>query len=191
MLPVMLSEGVSGIIILKIIGIKILIGVILGFIIDLLFNKIQKNNKNENTIEDICKHEHCHCEEGIFKSAVKHTINIFIYIFILSLVLNIAIELIGTEKIEGLISNKPVLGSLISCLIGLIPNCASSVILTQMYLGGLLNIGMMIGGLLINAGVGLLVLFRVNKHQKENIFIVIGLYLIGVVSAIMLQKLTL
>lgn len=187
----MLSEGVSGVIILKIIGIKILIGIFLGFIIDLIFNKLQKNKENENKIEDICKHEHCHCEEGIVKSAVKHTINIFIYIFILSLVLNIAIELIGTDKIEGLISNKPVLGSLISCLIGLIPNCASSVILTQMYLGGLLNLGMMIGGLLINAGVGLLVLFRVNKHQKENILIVLGLYAIGVISAIILQNLAL
>ena len=191
MLPVMLSEGVSGILILKIIGIKVLIGILLGFIIDLVFNKLQKNKNNENKIEDICKHEHCHCEDGIFKSALKHTINIFIYIFVLSLILNIAIELIGTQNIENLISNKHVLGSIISCLIGLIPNCASSVILTEMYLGGLLNLGMMIGGLLINAGVGLLVLFRVNKHQKENIFIVLGLYLIGVVAAIMLQKLTL
>lgn len=185
----MLSEGVSGVLILKIIGLKILIGIFLGFIIDLIFNKLQKNKNNENIIEDICKHEHCHCEEGIFKSALKHTINIFIYIFILSLTLNIAIELIGTDKIEGLISNKPILGAIVACLIGLIPNCASSVILTEMYLSGMLNLGMMIGGLLINAGVGLLVLFRVNKHQKENILIVLGLYLIGVISALVLQNL--
>ena len=191
MLPVMLSEGVSGILILKIIGIKVLIGILLGFMIDLVFNKLQKDRNNENKIEDICRHEHCHCEEGIFKSALKHTINIFIYIFILSLIFNIAIELIGKDNIEGIISNKPVLGSLISCLIGLIPNCAASVILTEMYLGSLLNLGMMIGGLLINAGVGLLVLFRVNKHQKENILIVIGLYIIGVISAIVLQNLVL
>lgn len=191
MLPIMLSQGVSGILILKILGIKILIGIILGFIIDLVFSKIQKNNDDENTIQDICKHEHCHCEEGIFKSALKHTINIFVYIFILSLILNIAIELIGTERLEALISNKPILGALIAGLIGLIPNCASSVILTECYLSGILNLGMMIGGLLINAGVGLLVLFRVNKNQKENILIVLGLYGVGVISAILLQNLAL
>ena len=113
--------------------------------------------------------------------------NILIYIFILSLLLNITIELIGTEKIEGLITNKPILGSLIAGLIGLIPNCASSVVLTECYLSGILNLGMMIGGLLINAGVGLLVLFRVNKNLKENIGIVLGLYVIGVIAGIILQ----
>ena len=187
----MISEGVSWTLILKILGIKVLMGIVLGFIIDFLFNRLNKNDENKNKIHDICEHEHCHCEEGIIKSTLKHTINIFIYIFIFSLVLNIAIELIGTDKIESIISSKPFLGSLVACAIGLIPNCASSVILTEMYLTGILNLGMMIGGLLINAGVGLLVLFRVNKHQKENILIVISLYLIGVISAMILQNLTL
>ena len=103
--------------------------------------------------------------------------------------LNIAIELIGEDTLGGLISNKPVLGAIIACLIGLIPNCASSVILTELYLLGVLNLGLMIGGLLVNAGVGLLVLFKVNHNQKENISIILGLYAIGVVSAIILQLL--
>ena len=191
MIPVMLSEGVSGTLILKILGIKVLIGIILGFIIDFIFNKLNKKNDNNNKIHDICEHEHCHCEDGILKSVLKHTLNIFIYIFVFSLILNIAIELIGTENIESIISDKPFLGSLISCVIGLIPNCASSVILTEMYLSGILNLGMMIGGLLINAGVGLLVLFRVNKNQKENISIVLGLYIIGVIASLLLQNLAL
>ena len=191
MLPIMLSEGVSGTLILKILGIKVLIGITVGFLIDIIFNKFNKNKEKEEIIEEICKHEHCHCEEGIVKSALKHTINIFIYIFILSLILNIVIGLIGTDKIEALISNNKILGSLISGLIGLIPNCASSVVLTQCYLAGIINLGMMIGGLLINAGVGLLVLFRINKNQKENALIVLGLYLIGVITAIILQNLTL
>ena len=191
MLPVMISEGVSGTLILKILGIKVLIGIVLGFLIDFIFNRLNKNKEDKNTIHDICEHEHCHCEDGILKSVLKHTLNIFIYIFIFSLVLNIAIELIGTEKIETIITNKPFLGSLVACAVGLIPNCASSVLLTQMYLSGILNLGMMIGGLLINAGVGLLVLFRVNKHQKENIFIVVGLYIIGVTASLLLQNLVL
>ena len=185
MLPIMISSGVSGPLILKILGIKIAIGIIIGFLIDILFRNFHKNG--DNNIKDICQNEHCHCEEGILKSALKHTFNIFVYIFVLTLILNIAINLIGTEKLEALISNKPILGSLIVGFIGLIPNCASSVILTECYLSGILNLGMMMGGLLINAGVGLLVLFRVNKNQKENILITISLYLIGVVTAMFLQ----
>ena len=191
MLPIMISSGVQGSLILKILGIKVAIGIILGFLIDLILRLFKKDKNQEVDIESICKHDHCHCEDGIFKSALKHTLNIFIYIFILSLVLNILIELIGTDKLETLVSGNVIIGSLISGLIGLIPNCASSVVLTEMYLSGILKLGMMIGGLLINAGVGLLVLFKVNKNQKENILIVISLYFIGVISAIILQNLAL
>lgn len=187
MLPILLSEGVAGPLILKILGIKILIGIIAGVIIDLILNKFYKNNKEESKIESICEHDHCHCEEGIWKSAIKHTINVFIFIFIISLLLNIAIEYIGEDNLAGLISNKLVISALIASLIGLIPNCASSVILTQLYLSNVLGLAVMIGGLLVNAGVGLIVLFKVNHNQKENIGIVTGLYLIGVISAIILQ----
>lgn len=189
MLPILLSEGVSGTLILKILGIKILIGIIAGIIIDLILNKFYKKNKEENKIESICEHDHCHCEEGIWKSAIKHTINVFIFIFVISLILNIAIEYIGEDTLAGLISGKPIISALIAGLIGLIPNCASSVILTELYLSNVLSLAVMIGGLLVNAGVGLIVLFKVNHNQKENIKIVIGLYLIGVISAILLQYL--
>lgn len=191
MIPLMISEGVNGLIILKILGIKVLIGIVIGFLIDFIYSKLKANRESkEDAIDEICKHEHCHCEESIFKSTLKHTISIFIYILILSFVLNITIEFIGTERIETLISNKPVIGALISGLIGIVPNCAASVVLTKCYLSGIINLGMMIGGLLINAGVGLLVLFRVNKNQKENIFIVLCLYFIGVITAILLQNFT-
>lgn len=183
----MISEGVSGSLILKVLGIKILIGIIAGFLIDILLSRFSKRKDENNTIEEICENEHCHCEKGIWKSAIKHTINIFVFIFIISLILNIVIELVGEEKLGGLISNKPIIGAFVACLIGLIPNCASSVILTELYLLGVLNLGLMIGGLLVNAGVGLLVLFKVNHNQKENIGIVTALYIIGVISAIVLQ----
>lgn len=189
MLPILLSEGVSGTLILKILGIKILIGMIFGVIIDLVLNKFYKNKKEENKIESICEHDHCHCENGIWKSAIKHTISIFIFIIIISLLLNIIIEIIGEDTLAGLVSDNLILSSFISGLIGLIPNCASSVILTQLYLSNVLSLGAMIGGLLVNAGVGLIILFKVNHNQKENISIVAGLYLIGVISAILLQYL--
>lgn len=183
----MISEGVSGPLIFKVLGIKVLIGIIAGFLIDILLSKVSKSKDENNTIEEICEHEHCHCEKGIWKSAIKHTINIFIFIFIISLILNIVIEFVGEDKLGGLISNKPIIGAFVACLIGLIPNCASSVVLTELYLLGVLNLGLMIGGLLVNAGVGLLVLFKVNHNQKENIGIVTALYIIGVISAIVLQ----
>ena len=190
MLPIMISRGVNGKLILEILLIKVIIGIIFGFLIDIVASRFIKREK-DNNIEEICKKEHCHCENGILKSAIIHTINIFIYILILTLILNIAIELIGKETLGALISNKPVLGALIAGAIGLIPNCASSVVLTECYLSNLINLGMMIGGLLINAGVGVLVLFKVNKNQKENVFIVLGLYLIGVIAGIVLQYVTL
>ncbi len=187
MLPILLSEGVSGPLILKILGIKILIGIIAGVVIDLIANRFYKNKEEENKIESICEHEHCHCEESIWKSAIKHTLNVFIFILIITLILNIAIEYIGEKTLASLISNKTILSALIACAIGLIPNCASSVILTQLYLSNVLSLPVMIGGLLVNAGVGLLVLFKVNHNLKENIKIVSGLYSIGVISTIILQ----
>lgn len=187
MLPIMLSEGVSGTLILRILGIKILIGIVVGFLIDLILRRKNKKEEQEHNIEDICEHAHCHCEEGIWKSAIKHTINIFIFIFVISLLLNIIIEFVGEERLGGLVLNRPILGALIGGLIGLIPNCASSVLLTQLYLSGVLSLAIMIGGLLINAGVGILVLFKTNHNQKENIKIVLGLYTVGVISAIILH----
>lgn len=187
MLPILLSEGVSGTLILKILAIKILIGIIAGVIIDLIANKIYKNKTEENNIENICEHEHCHCEEGVWKSAIKHTVNVFIFILIISLLLNIVIEYIGEDTLAGLVSGKPVITALIASAIGLIPNCASSVILTELYLSNVLSLATMIGGLLVNAGVGLLVLFKVNHNLKENIKIVFVLYIIGIISAIGLQ----
>lgn len=189
MLPILLSEGVSGALIFKILGIKIIIGLLAGTIMDIILNKINKKNKKENNIEKICKHDNCHCEDGIWKSAIKHTINVFIFIFIITLLLSITIEYIGEENLSNLISGNPIISMLIALLIGLIPNCASSVILTELYLSNVLALSIMIGGLLVNAGVGLMVLFKVNHNQKENIAIVLILYIIGLISTVILQTL--
>lgn len=189
MLPILISNGVSGTLVFKILGIKILIGIIAGFIIDLIASKFYKNKIQDSKIESICEHDHCHCEEGIWKSALKHTINIFIFIFIITLILNGIMEFIGEDTLYSLTAKEPIFSILIACLIGLIPNCASSVALTELYLSNIFSLPIMIGGLLVNAGVGLLVLFRVNHNQKENIKIVLGLYIIGVLSATILQYL--
>lgn len=161
---------------------------IAGFIIDFIL-RLKNKNQQEEKIVDICEKEHCHCEKGIFKSAIHHTIHIFIFILAVTFILNIIIHFIGEESISQFLANQPVLGPIISGFIGLIPNCASSVIITEMYVGNVINIGTLISGLLVNAGIGIVVLFKTNKGIKENIKIVGILYSIGVISGIIIQLL--
>lgn len=188
MLPIFISEAVPILTIIKILAIKLVIGVICGFIIDFFIRKKNKNNQEEQKIEDLCEHEHCHCDkDGILKSSIKHTINILIYIFIITLVINALVAVVGEDNIATFIGNHTILGPVISSLVGLIPNCAASVIITNLYVQNIINGASLIAGLLTGAGVGLIVLFRVNKNLKENIKIVTLLYAIGVISGVALQ----
>lgn len=186
MLPILISEAIPLSTILLILGIKLVIGIIAGVLIDLV---IRKKDNEEEKIEDICEHEHCHCEDGIFKSAVKHTVNIFIFILIFNLLLNGIIEVIGEDVLKNSILNMPVLGTILAGLIGLIPNCAASVVLTELYVENIIGISTMIAGLLVNAGVGTVILFRINKDLKENVKIIGLLYGIGIISGMFLQLL--
>ena len=184
MLPILISEAVDIKIILSILGIKLVIAIIVGFIIDLFFRKKFENTDDEPEIKDLCEHEHCDCEHGIFKSALKHTLSITLYILVISFILNLIIHFIGEDTLAHLLNSTPIVGPIIASLIGLIPNCASSVIITQLYLSNVLNFATMIAGLLVNTGVGLLVLFRTNNDLKENIKITVLLFLIGAILGI-------
>ena len=187
MLPILISEGTNIALIIEILAIKLVIGIGIGFVIDLLSKKVKSEEKYEE-IHEICEHEHCHCEEeGVVVSSLKHTIQIFAYIFAITLVLNLIIHGIGEDKISQLLVNTPLVGPLVSALVGVIPNCASSVILTELYLENIITMGSMIAGLLVNSGVGLLVLFKVNKKQKENLWILATLYIVGAISGILLD----
>ena len=199
MLPIFISEAVSPVIILKILGIKLIIGMIAGVILDLFVNLIIKNknkkivqqneeDSEEDEIGHMCEEEHCHCNEsGILKSAIHHTLSILVFIVLITFIINTVVYFVGEETIAGWILNKPVIGPVIASLIGLIPNCAASVIITNMYLENVISLGSMISGLLTGAGVGLAVLFKTNSKIKENIGIIILLYAIGVISGIMID----
>ena len=121
----------------------------LGFSIDFLWRKYEKSPHNhkehhEKDIHDLCESEHCHCEQGsILKSALWHTLQIVLFIFLVSAAIGFCVESIGADRIGGLISRQPVIGVFLAALIGMIPNCAASVIITQMYLGGILGVGQM------------------------------------------------
>ena len=199
MLPIFISEAVSPVIILKILGTKLIIGMIAGVIIDLFVHLIIKNknkkivqqneeDSEENEIGHMCEEEHCHCNEsGILKSAIHHTLSILVFIVLITFIINTVVYFVGEETIAGWILNKPVIGPVIASLIGLIPNCAASVIITNMYLENVISLGSMISGLLTGAGVGLAVLFKTNNRIKENMSIIILLYAIGVISGIMID----
>ena len=187
MLPIFISEGVPLPTILKILATKLIIGMIAGFAIDFVLRLKNKNKEEEEKIVDLCEKEHCHCEHGIIKSSLKHTLNTFIFIFLVTIIINLIIHFIGEETIASILELNPILGPIIAGLIGLIPNCAASVILTQLYLENVITTATMISGLLVGAGVGLAVLFKMNKGIKNNLKITGLLYAIGVVSGIVIQ----
>lgn len=187
MLPILLTESIPISTILIILGIKLAIGVIGGFAVDIVLKVVKKEKAKEQKIEEICEHEHCHCENGIIVSAIKHTINIIIFIFIITFVINGIIELIGEDVIGHFVSQNIILGPIIAGLIGLIPNCASSVILTELFVENVISMSVLVSGVAVNAGVGVLVLFKTNKNVKENLKIVGLLYIIGVFAGITLE----
>ena len=187
MIPILLSEGAPITTILLILGIKLVIAIFAGFIIDFIIRRKNKENNEEERIIDLCEKEHCHCEHGIFKSALKHTLNIFVFIIIITFIINILIHFIGEDNIANFVRINPILGPVLAGIIGLIPNCASSVILTQLYVENVIPVATMISGLLAGTGIGLAVLFKMNKGIKENLKITVLMYLIGVISGIILQ----
>lgn len=186
MLPILISEQAAAGLILKILGLKVLIGAAAGFLVDLLYRRKWEEHDH---IHQICESEHCHCEKGIFRSALSHTIQITLFILLISFVLNLILHGIGEDALEGLFFNRPVIGQLIAGLLGLIPNCASSVAITQLYLKGIMSFGGMMAGLLVNAGVGLLVLCRINHNRRENARVIGILYLVGVIGGLLLDLL--
>lgn len=189
MLPILLSSQMPMNHIGKILAVKASAAVIAGFLVDFLFRKFNQRKIGVN-IHEMCMEEDCQCDhENIFVSALRHTIHIFLFIFIATFVLDLAIHMIGEENLGNLILNRPVIGELIAGVIGLIPNCAASVVLTTLYMEGAMGAGAMMSGLLVGAGVGVLVLFRTNKNRSENLKITGLLYFTGVLCGIIIEGL--
>ncbi len=190
MLPILISETVPAGTIIKILGVKALIGVAAGFLVDFALKKIGKGHVVQKHIHDLCEQEHCHCEEGessVWKSALVHTIKVFGFIFVVSVLLNLVMECGGEDALEWFANNNSVLAAILTGLVGLVPNCAASVIITQLYLNHFISAGAMMAGLLVGAGVGVLVLFRTNRPVKQNVKITALLYAIGVTAGLLID----
>ena len=191
MLPVLISSAVPFSTILKIVSWKVAIALLTGLLIDKIIKK-KKKEISENRIHEICEHEHCDCgnhDGGILRPAIRHTLKTLLFIFIITLVAAYLIHFIGEDKIRLFLEGKKLLGVVVASIIGLIPNCAASVMLTTFYVEGILGGGQLMAGLLVGAGVGLLVLFRNNRHLKENLSIVGMLLLSGIVWGYIIELL--
>ena len=207
MLPIFLAEQVAPMTILKIMGVKLMIGMVMGFVVDAAV-RLARRDREKLRIHELCERDHCHCNgdcetceqqpelaydfehdeehehhhEGgsILRSALKHTLQVTVFIFIITLVLDGALELVGEDALAAFLGSNPVLSVLGSALVGLIPNCAASVVIAQLYVEGALGAGAMMAGLLVSAGVGLLVLFRTNRGLRQNLIVLAGLWATGV-----------
>ena len=216
MLPILISHRVSMGTILTILGIKVLIAALAGMLVDLLWHPSNhtahkhhehhtdhahehghahhhhhehgEGERPQTAIHDMCESEGCHCERGIFLSALIHTLKIFGFILLITFHFTALIETVGEDQLGRLLSSVPVLGQLIAGLIGLIPNCAASVVITKLYLEGLISCGCMMAGLLVGAGIGVMVLFRVNhRHMWDNVRLVGILYAVGVLAGVLID----
>ena len=188
MLPLMIAEKINVLSIIKIIGTKFIIGLIFGYLIDLIYRKkFKSEEKIDSHIHDMCHDHDCHCEEGILKSSLIHTLKITLYIFIATILISSLIYFIGEDSIKNILKHGNILTYFLSSLIGLIPNCASSVIITELYLNNMISLGTLLSGTLTGAGVGLLILFKENKNIKENLIIVSIIYFIGVLIGFLID----
>lgn len=184
MLPILLSHNAPLKDILTILIIKIAIGAFMGIVIDFL---IRKQDKSEFSI---CEDDDCDCKDSIVKSSIIHTLKTIFFIFIVTLILNILISYVSEEILSNIFMKNSLFAPILASLIGLIPNCASSVVITELYLSNIITMGTCISGLLTNSGVALIILFKTNKNIKENISILAIVYLIGVIFGILLNLIT-
>ncbi len=182
MLPIMISDAVPPLLIAQIILYKIACGIGFGYAVNFVWSKYHR--RPEINIEELCANENCRCEDSIVKPALYHSVRITVFIFVFTLILNYAISYLDFDVIADYMQ-IPLLGEAVSGIIGLIPNCSASVMLTQLYMDGFIPISALMSGSLVSGGVGLLVLFRVNRRLRENLKIVAILYICGVVGGLL------
>lgn len=188
MLPLLISKGAPLKTILLILGIKFIIGLISGVIIDFIFRK----SKSQKANYGICEHEHCGCSKhnNIFKSSIIHTLKIVTFILIASLIINVLFEYSEEKLLTKIFLKDSIFAPFITSLIGLIPNCGASVILTELYLNNAISLSGAISGLLTNSGIAMLILFKSNNSLKDS-FKILGItYSIGTITGIIIHLIT-
>ena len=161
-------------VIFPLIGLKLAAGILFGFLIDLVIARHQKLEEVDHIDEKHECHEHHHENTPIHAHLVHpliHALKIFIYVFIINLALNLLIAWVGEENFANFMISNRYLAPLFTSIIGLIPNCASSVLITELYLSGTLSFGALFAGLLVNSGLGVMILIKEYKNIKKTLLI--------------------
>ena len=187
MLPIFISEKVAVTTIASILAAKVVIGMVSGFIVEFVLGWLAKRRHVPKDFDMGPDGSACNCGTSLVINSFVKTMQVFFFILVVSLIINVAITAVGHDSISMLFKGWPVIGEMIAALIGLIPNCAASVVITQLYLEGVIGAGPMMSGLLASAGVGLLVLFREDKHKKQFLMVVGVLYIVSVAWGVAIE----
>ena len=181
LIPVLISEKAPVALVCKILALKAVAGVAVGFAVNAVMNMLGKGGTQLH-VDELCAHSRCSCKErkGVFVPALVHTAEIFVFILIISGAVELTLHYVGEDGLRNLILNRPWAGEAIAGLLGFIPNCAVSVTGAQIYLKDGMSAGALMAMSLTGSGVGLLVLFRTNRHWKANVAIMAVLYVAGV-----------
>lgn len=173
--------------IFKLLATKIVISLFFGYLI--YFIEKKKHTHHHHHSHDLCEQDHCGCEEDgkILRPTLIHTVKVFGFLLLFTIIIDVFVAYIGTEGLSQILLSDSIFQPFLSAIIGFIPNCASSVLLTQLYIEGTLTFGSLIAGLCANAGAGLLVLFRNKSKFKENLKILGILYACSVIPGIILH----
>lgn len=181
LLVVLMTSGIGMDILAKIVIIKIVAAIVIGFLVNSLARKMF-SPRREVKVAELCEHSHCSCHHhhGIFYPALIHTMEIFFFIVLVSALIELSVHCFGEESLQKLCFNVPVLGEMMAGALGLIPNCCVSAAAAEMYSQGAMSASAMMAGSFTGSGLGLLVLFRTNRSLKENLVILALVYVIGV-----------
>lgn len=184
MIPILVSGDIPVGTVALVVLYKAIVGIAVGLLVDLVIRLMRRDQEKIN-IDAICDEDNCHCERGILYSALHHTLTISLFVLLITLAINALVFFVGEENLGALLYDKPVISHIIASVFGLIPNCAASVALATLCTGGFITAGTMMSGLFSGAGVGLLVLCKVNKKPKENLIIIGIVVLAGIVFGLL------
>lgn len=184
MIPILLAGEIPAGDILTILAYKVTVAVAVGFALDGVLRLFGKKEEEIN-IDEICEADDCHCERGILHSAIHHTLTTGIFLLVVTLLINAAIFFVGEDALASVMYNKPIISHLIASVFGLIPNCAASVTLATLASEGIITAGTMLAGLFSGSGVGILVLYKVNKNLKQNITVTVLLVIVGFIFGLL------
>lgn len=204
LLPVFLSEGGDAGQLLRIFAVKAALAVAVGLAVDAVLRLMHRAGDGHIHVHELCEREHCGCDgedeagggqpedgtepagaasvvRGVVMGAVHHTLQVTLFIFLVTLAINAAIELVGgTDVLAGFVAGNPALSVVAAGVVGLIPNCAASVVVAELFLEGTIGSAALLAGTLVSAGIGLLVLFRTNAGVRQNLLVALALWVAGV-----------